>query len=506
MPAAFHSVSDRGPIANPMSHRPLLAFAFLLLHSLRLGAATFHVAPDGSDTHSGTERAPFATLMRAQAAASTGDTIRIRGGTYRLDNSHITRDDGLYVYVNDFTKPGISYLAAEGETPVFDFSEVRPTARRITAFFLRTNDLTFRGFQVIGVQVVIRTGESSNTQSENFRIRNGNRNLLDRLVLRDGMGIGVYITHGSADNLILNCDAYNNFGLDSLSMGNVDGFGAHTTAAGTGNVFRGCRAWLNSDDGFDLINCAAPTLIDNCWAAFSGYRNAALQSGGDGNGFKAGGYGRNGSTLPDPVPRHVVTRSLAVHNRASGFYANHHPGGLDFIQNTAYRNASNFNFLGVLSDNLTDVPGYGHVIRNNLSHNPRSSAVVNLDSAACTLGGNSFSIPLVANDSDFLATTTVAAELLQALSAPRNLDGSLPVLRLLRPRAASSLVDAGVDAGLPFRGAAPEVGCFELTDYEVWLESGAPGAEPLNSSLRTGRPSVAERTAISQRAMVSRLR
>jgi pectate lyase len=454
--------------------RQFIVSVFLVLSSFAR-AAVFYVAPTGSDRNPGTEAQPFATLMGAQTAASTGDTVLIRGGTYTLTNAHITRDDGLYIYVNDFTKPGISYLAYEGETPVFNFSQVLPTARRITAFFIRTNDLVFRGFHVVGVQVVIRTGESTNTQSENFRIRNGSRNRLERMVLRDGMGIGVYIINNSADNLVLNCDAYNNAGLDSLSMGNVDGFGAHTTSSGTGNVFRGCRAWLNSDDGFDLINCTPPVLIENCWAAFSGYRNAALQTGGDGNGFKAGGYGRNGSVLPAVIPRHVVRTSLAIHNRASGFYANHHPGGLDFINNTAFRNSTNYNFLNVLADNLTNVPGYGHVIKNNLSHSPRSTAFSQLDAPACDVAANSFSIPLTATNADFLFTTTNTTELLAALSAPRRADGSLPEIRLLRLRAGSQFVDRGVNVSLPFQRTAPDIGCFELSPFEDWIGSRLPG-------------------------------
>ena len=246
-----------------MIARRVAIFVFVALAALspKVYAATYFVAPEGNDTASGAETAPFATIMRAQSAASAGDTVYLRGGTYALGDANITRTDSTYAYVNDFTKSGISYLSYPGETPVFDFSAVKPAARRVTAFFVRANNLRFAGFHVVGVQVTIKTGEASNTQSENFRITNGSGNTLERLVLRDGMGIGVYITGGSANNLVLNCDAYNNAGLDSLSMGNVDGFGAHTSASGSGNVFRGCRAWLNSDDGFDLINCQAATVI-----------------------------------------------------------------------------------------------------------------------------------------------------------------------------------------------------------------------------------------------------
>ena len=72
--------------------------------------------------------------------------------------------------------------------------------------------------------------------------------------MHDGMGNGWYLTSG-ASNLVLNCDAYNNRGLDSGSLGNTDGFGCHpNTTSGKGNILRGCRAWFNSDDGYDCIN------------------------------------------------------------------------------------------------------------------------------------------------------------------------------------------------------------------------------------------------------------
>jgi hypothetical protein len=69
---------------------------------------------------------------------------------------------------------------------------------------------------------------------------------------------GIFITSG-ADNLVLNCDSHHNY--DPLEDGgNADGFGCHS--AGEGNVLRGCRAWENSDDGFDLINAAGACVVE----------------------------------------------------------------------------------------------------------------------------------------------------------------------------------------------------------------------------------------------------
>jgi hypothetical protein len=46
--------------------------------------STFVVAPTGSDSNPGTLALPFATLSRAAAAATGGDTVDLRGGTYQL--------------------------------------------------------------------------------------------------------------------------------------------------------------------------------------------------------------------------------------------------------------------------------------------------------------------------------------------------------------------------------------------------------------------------------------
>ncbi|MGW2643028.1 hypothetical protein [Streptomyces sp. NPDC001348] len=44
---------------------------------------------------------------------------------------------------------------------------------------------------------------------------------------------------------------------------------------------------------------------------------------------------------------------------------------------------------------------------------------------------------------------------------PRQSDGSLPVLPHLHLAANSTLIDKGVGVGLPYNGAAPDLGAFE---------------------------------------------
>jgi Pel9A-like, right handed beta helix region len=419
-------------------------------------SATWFVAPTGADGNSGTSNSPFATVTRAQTAASSGDTIYVRGGNYFLSNSNITatNSSGPYNIVNNLTKSGVSYLAYPGERPVFDFSNVQPVTNRVTAFLVSASDCVFKGFDVVGVQVTIHAGEANNTQSECFRVAGGNRNRFEQLAMHDGMGIGWYLTSGQS-NLVLNCDAYNNRGLDSLSIGNVDGFGAHPgSTSGTGNMFHGCRAWFNSDDGFDLINAKARVVIEDCWSFYNGYFTNFASSGGDGNGFKAGGYGRNGSTPPNPVPRHVTRFCLAVRNRVNGFYANHHTGGLDWFNNTAYANNVNYNMQCTLIDNLTDVPGYDQLMKNNLGYQG-AKETNNLDVTQCDVSFNYFTLNVTVAANDFQSFDE------SLLTLPRQANGDLPYLAFAQLVSSSDLANAGTNSGFVYAGTAPDLGAFE---------------------------------------------
>jgi hypothetical protein len=443
----------------PLRHQPiriLSAAALLsLLPAVSGFSATWYVATNGLDANSGASNSPFATIMRAQSAASSGDTVYLRGGTYSLDNSHLTLTNSVWAIVNNLTRNGISYLAYPGERPVFDFSNVQPDGWRVTAFLVTGSDCVFKGFDVVGVQVTIQAGEASNTQSECFRVAGGNRNRFEQLTMHDGMGIGWYLTSG-ASNLVLNCDAYNNRGLDSLSIGNVDGFGAHpSSTSGRGNVFRGCRAWFNSDDGYDCINAKAVVTFDHCWAFYNGYFTNFASSGGDANGFKSGGYGVTNGSVPDPVPRHVTEFCLAVGNRANGFYANHHVGGLDWFHNTAYRNRANYNMLCNLDaqSRTNDVPGFDHLMKNNLGYkgNPE---ITNLGPINDT-NFNYFTLSVSVATNDFLTLDE------SLLTAPRQANGNLPDIPFARLTNTSDCLDAGTNLGFAFYAAAPDLGAFE---------------------------------------------
>ncbi|MFT3869646.1 MAG: right-handed parallel beta-helix repeat-containing protein [Nibricoccus sp.] len=431
------------------------SIAVLITGTTAAIAATFHVAPQGNDADPGSSDKPFASIQRANKEVKPGDTVLVHGGHYEMAEQQIARRDRIWASVILLDKSGtkenpIRIAASPGEQPVFDFSQVKPADMRVIGFHATGSWLQIVGLEVVGVQVTIK----GHTQSVCFQ-NEGNHNLLERLSAHDSQAIGFWIGKGS-DNLVLNCDAYRNYDYTSEGGkgGNSDGFGCHVPAGSKNNIFRGCRAWFNSDDGYDCINTAEAVVFENCWAFYNGY-SLEFKSLADGNGFKAGGYGGTpAERLPRSIPRHVVRGCLAVRNKASGFYSNHHPGGVDFLNNTAWKNSRNFNLQGRLMDNKTEIDGRGHRLKNNLGFAGRIE-LCNIDRAQCDASHNSFDLPVTFAAADFAGLDE--AELTQ----PRQANGDLPVMKLLHLATGSPAIDQGVDVGLPFNGKAPDLGAFE---------------------------------------------
>ncbi|MDD4992387.1 MAG: DUF4990 domain-containing protein [Paludibacter sp.] len=440
-----------------MKIRSFILFALSSLIIAECQAKIYFVAINGNDTaNSGTLTAPFATIMRAQKATLAGDTVYVRGGKYLMAENQIARKQRIWAMMHLLDKSGapgkrINYWAYPGEKPVFDMTNVKPLNQRVMAFNVTGSWIHIKGIEVTGTQVT----QTGHTQSECFH-NEGSHNIYEQLSMHDGQAIGFYLIRGS-DNLILNCDAYRNWDYTSEGGkgGNADGFGCHPQPGSTGNVFRGCRAWFNSDDGFDCIRAAETVTFDHCWSFYNGY-STEFKNLGDGNGFKAGGWGLvKDERVPDSIPMHIIQFCVAVHNRANGFYSNHQPGGSYWYNNTAYENGTNFNMLNRTSDITTDVPGYNHVLKNNLSFEPRTYETQWIDSTKCVVLNNSFSIPIKVSKTDFVSLDQ------SQLTAARKKNGNLPDIDFLKLKNNSKLIDKGVDVGFKFAGNAPDLGAFE---------------------------------------------
>lgn len=449
----------------------IILFFFFYLLLFPLSATNYFVATNGNDSDSGTIDKPFATLSKAQSKVVAGDTVYIRQGIYKVTEAevmeHYTAGSTTWSRVFKMDKSGTSadkricYSGYKNERPVFDLSEVKPVNERVIVFYVSGSYLHFRNIEVTGTQVTI----TGHTQSECFRNEGGNNNIYERLSMHDGMAIGFYIVKGK-DNLVLNCDAYNNYDpvSDSGRGGNVDGFGGHLVSPQyTGNVFRGCRAWYNSDDGFDLINCQAAFTIENCWSFLNGYKTDNTGAG-DGTGFKAGGYGMSDAPkAPEVIPMHIVQYCLAYKNKNKGFYANHHLGGIAWYNNTGYQNPSNFCMLNrKTASEAVDVPGYGHIIRNNVSYLPRSTGkhIVDVNEALCEIANNSF-----APESSELTSTDFISLDATELMNPRKADGSLPDIGFLKIAPNSVLYGKGMGYDAGEQIPVPE------EDKYSWLEA-----------------------------------
>jgi hypothetical protein len=426
---------------------PCAVAVCLAVHSPRAAAEDFYVAPDGAASNPGTRDKPFGTIEQVQAHVSPGDTVYVRGGIYRFSGTTAT------VGVS-FTKSGtenkpIRYFAAPGEVPIFDLFELKPQAR-VTGFDVRCSWIHIRGMEIRGVRQLI-VGDSWSV-----RIR-GDHNVIEQFNVHDGEAPGIFIASG-ASNLILNCDSHHNY--DPLEDGgNADGFGCHSS--GGDNVLRGCRAYENSDDGFDFINAPGTCTVEDSWSFRNGFVPDTTMPAMNGAGFKSGGFGLPPNIPATGVPRHVVRRNLAFGNRVVGVYANHHPGGIDFFNNTAFDNPANFNMIASGTSS--------HKLRNNLAVEP-GRAITNFNGGTDT--NNSWTLPVTVAAADFLGMDRTQALL------PRQADGSLPNIAFMHPAPDSDLIDRGEDVGLPFGGKAPDLGAFEpgLPATVGSMDAGVPDA------------------------------
>jgi hypothetical protein len=378
---------------------------------------TVYVSPTGNDSNAGTIDQPYKSVSKGLTAIGSNGTVFLRAGVHLLGTSKLS-----------LSKAGqannlIKLWAYPGETPILDCTG-------------NTSD----GISISGSYYHLRGFEVRNAGHNGINI-SGNNNLVENCSVHDNKNTGLHLTvsgtgAGPSNNLILNCDAYRNY--DPPIGGNADGFSAKW-AIGPGNVFRGCRAFNNSDDGWDLWMGTSPVLIENCYAFRNGVDSwHSGQFDGNGNGFKLGG---NYVSTP-----HVVRNCVSFDNAGNGgrgFDENNNTAGQTVYNCTAFRNlGDNYHFKNVVDSGQT------HVIKNCISY----TGVVAISSGIQIK--NSWQGFTVTN-ADFVSLDTSSA------TVPRNADGTLPTNFFLHLAPGSSMIDAGENVGLPFAGKGPDLGAFE---------------------------------------------
>ena len=386
---------------------------FLLVQFSIVINAQIYVAPWGDDQNPGTFDLPFRSLTKAVSVSGPDTLIYMRGGVYNDSTTHTLNKSGTADHY-------IKVWAYPGETPILDFSN-QPVSTSSRGIRITHNYWHLKG-------LIIRNAKDNGIYIQSYY------NIVENCILYNNNDTGIQISNGGSYNLVLNCDSYMNF--DPLTYGeNADGFAAKL-GIGPGNVFRGCRAWNNSDDGYDTYEASDTVLIDQCWAFRNGYNIWGINPfDGDGNGFKLGG-----NYYADP---HKIIRSVAFDNPGKGFDQNNNTAGVTLYNNTAWGNGSrNFSFP-------TQPTSGAHILKNNISFEGQNSITGNSIQEANSWQGFTVTI------ADFRNLDSTLAIL------PRDSAGNLPYVNLLRLATGSSMIDAGVYIGLPFNDSAPDLGAFE---------------------------------------------
>ncbi len=430
---------------------------FIFFISFSLPAATYYVSTNGSNSNNGTINQPFASWQKAVDVAVAGDIIYIRGGVYNTSGTQRTTGYcGLFIQNKNGTSSNrISILAYPGEVPILDCSGMTQQGYDHIGISIESSSyLILKGLRIRNVR------SASGKTATGISTYNMNNSTLELLAVSGTQGPGFGINGNN--NLLLNCDSYDNY--DSHYGGeHADGFifgrceGRHT------NTLRGCRAWNNSDDGFDSYGNEGTIIWENCWSFRNGYGTS-----GDGAGFKLGAT----RLAPLSTTQKILVNCLSANNKGIGFDQSEGNILIHLFNNTSYNNSRGFEFSN--GGNLA------LVFKNNISYSNRNPDTFQSNMIR---QNNSWQNGITVNSSDFLSLDD------SGISGERNSDGSLPNIRFLHLASNSDMIDAGVDVGLPYNGRAPDLGCFESGG-----STPAPAPVPVyvSSSVQNSTPSVIE--------------
>jgi len=419
----------------------ILFLSIIFLVTPFVGAATYYVSPAGSGT--GTFSSPMAFSTAIAKALTAGDSVILRGGTYSLSTKQTISKSGSatnYLHI-------VSYA---DEIPVLDFRTQAYNSSN-PGISLSGNYVHFKGLIIQGA-------------GDNGMIITGNYNFIENCTFRWNCDSGLQLKTGS-NNLIKNCDSYENFdymtgGTSSPDYGgNADGF-ADKQYSNTGtNKYLGCRSWLNSDDGWDMYEKIGNAEIDSSWCYLNGpteydmsnhirfktdsavwlyqFKNSngkyVIKNYGNGNGFKVGG---------NYTANNVILRNcVSVKNKVKGFDQNNNNGTMTLYNCTGNGNNPDFGFSN---------SSYGAlIVRNCASLNSLKTNQL----AAKTVTQSNNNMQCAVSDFESIDHTQ--------LLNPRKANGALPEIKYLHLTATSNLIDKGVDVGLPYVGNAPDLGAFE---------------------------------------------
>ena len=440
----------------------------LVALSTVLSANTYYVAPSGGkDSDPGTLAQPWATWQKAFDTARAGDTVYFRGGIWYPTSYALHDPSSGHGFNGTYSNP-ICFFNYPGEEPIFDASKFSGggglTILIDYSTYLKFRGLTIRNHRQVGGETVV-----------GMYMSNAGNLYLERVTSCWNGGHG-FQAYGYDTLNYINCDSYHN--ADTITGGNTaDGF-----AGGSGGTendtlkytsFYGCRAWANSDDGFDL-GTTKQIFLSNCWAFLNG--DPSLGTEAEGDGIKT-----NPSNVRIPGKRRIQNCLSAFNTGAAFSHQNltdtFHGPVVDWVNNTAYKCRNGIVFS---NDGFNQDLGGGRVnFRNNIVYGmteyytlpfvwtslnyvtqQNNNIIMKLDYPYYDLN------PIVTvTDADFELTDRNTG--IAQLTAARKSDGSLPDVTFLKLKVGSDLIDAGIDVGLSYNGNAPDIGYSEYTGGSV---------------------------------------
>ena len=278
------------------------------------GNKYIYVTPEATSKGKGTEEDPV-DIATAVKFVSAGQTILLAGGTYNLRSSlSISRgiDGTAENPIRMIADPNASSAT---NRPVIDFGQSYKAGMKHAGSYwiMQGFDVTRSGDGTDGLQV---SGNHNVIDSVNT-YRNGNTGIQ----LSRQNGTDTTQADWPSYNTVKNCTSYLN--ADG-GYEDADGFAAKLTV-GPGNVFDGCIAAYNADDGWDLFakietGPIGMVTIKNSIAYGNGWvfdENLNKIEAGNGNGFKMGGTSITGY--------HTLINSIAFGNKAKGIDSNSCP-------------------------------------------------------------------------------------------------------------------------------------------------------------------------------------
>ena len=448
--------------------KSIFSIVLCTLSLCTLQAATYYAAPNGNGTGSFNDPCSFKSGLGKLSAP--GDTLYLFSGQYDLMTTDVNNLNGSSS--RRIVISGYEGMNAQGSyDAILDFRQTAYGDRGLriknTCTYLHVKNLTLR------------------YSGKNNIINYGSYCLFENLDIYGSADTGCQMKEGG-NNILLNVDSHDNFDYETMSGntanfgGNADGF-ADKQFTGAGNHYIGCRAWNNSDDGWDFFQrvSTSNTIIENCIC----YRNgcpyydmsqhprasgvdkswfdskvgttmtdrygqtitislAQFPCQGNGNGFKMGGGYTNHKIL--------IHHCLAVGNYERGFDQNNNGGTMWVYNCSAYQNNYNYGFTTAYGSNA---------IRNCVSLSGQNGDAYK-SQTVITIDHNSWNSGYSVSASDFQSLDTTL------ILAPRQADGSLPDVAFMRLKTGSALIDAGINVDLTYNGAAPDLGCYEYPGEE----------------------------------------